>query len=266
MRKCIILLLLSFFTLTDYTLLKAEEIADPNAKIEPLNLEWPCDKPSGFHNYAQELVFYRDRSQYYLNLAKTYYNKGYSIMKYYQINNQIFDTYERDRYRYDAANRYSDGVREEFRLAEYWFDRTLDIIAHNIEWDPGVANNQEYKDLIQNTFKNLVYVTVYNGKYWQAVAYLDEYKKFNPDEKYVDEWEARIKGNIVKIHEEYSWGFTGRYSAAYLKKEHHELLKKVIDKRYSGDAKFKDELKNRVYPDQVIIQEQAPPSASAPNK
>lgn len=230
----------------------AEEVFDPNMKIEPLNLEWPCDKPSGFNNYAQELVFYKDRSAYYLKLAKAYFKKGSDIMKFYTVNPQAYDIYTKDRYRYDSANRYSDGIRDDFRVSEYWFNKTLDIIAHNIQWDPATANNQEYKDLIQNTFKNLVYTSVYNGKYWEAKIYLDEYRSFNPDENFLDEWNARIMGNLVKLHEAYDWGFTGRFSSVYLKKEHHEMLKKVIEKRYSGDAKMKDELNNRVYPERVI--------------
>ncbi len=125
-----------------------------------------------------------------------------------------------------------------------------------ISWDPTLSNNAEYNELVQNTFKNMIYANVYLGNYWGGLYYLDEYKKFKPDENFVEEWEARLKGNIVKIHEKYDWSFTGKMSSAYLKKQHQEMLNKIIDRRYSGDAKLKEELKNRIYPEFVITPEQ----------
>ena len=149
----------------------SEQIKTPSSKLAPhakhilfdrfksLTFDWPFDKHSGFINYAQELVFNKDIGREYLYKAQLLYKKGYDYMAKYQEDLTQYDLYKRTPYKIEVMSRYGQGVFYDFSLAESYFVKTRDIIARNIEWDPQVTATQEYKDLIKNTFKNLITVS-----------------------------------------------------------------------------------------------------------
>lgn len=225
------------------------------SEIPSVNLNWPFDKYSGFENYAQELVFYRDKGYEYLEAARKYYIEGYNLIKRYQLRPEIYDKYERDPYSIETGSPTDLSMRMDFALAEVYFSRALDLSARYIDWDPKIKNEPLYKSLIENCFKNAIFTSVYNGNYYTALKYINEYKKFSPDEKFVDEWEARIMGNLVKLHEKYDWVFVGKLSAQNMKREHRQLLNSIIEKRYSNEPELIKELKNRIYPEEVFVEE-----------
>jgi len=232
---------------------ESQPASPPWGEIKSLNLDWPFDKHSGFLNYAQELVFNKEKGMEYLDLAKQYYKKGYDAIKRYQKNPDVYDPYERDAYRFDAISPYGMGVFRDFILAEYWFAKAMEIVARKLEWDPNINTKEEYKNLVGNSFKNLIFVTVYKGQYERALAYLNEYKKFMPEKKFINEWEARILGNIVLLHKTYDWVYTGDQSYLFLKTKHRRFLMDVIDETYSSDPKLRDALKKRIYPEYFIF-------------
>jgi hypothetical protein len=232
-------------------------------QVEKVELNWPFDKYSGFENYAQELVFYRDKGYEYLEQARKYYIEGYNLIKRYQLRPEIYDLYLRDPYRVEVGSPTDLSMRMDFALAEVYFTRALDISARYMDWDTKIKNEPLYKSLLENCFKNVIYTSVYNGNYYRALKYLNEYKKFQPDEKFINEWEARIMGNLVKLHEKYDWVFVGKYSAENMKREHRELLNRIIEKNYSNDPEFMKELKNRIYPEYVVVEEKEEKSEPA---
>lgn len=220
--------------------------------IKALKFDWPFDRPSGHNNYAQELVFDTEKGDYHLNIAKKYYKLGYDCIKKYQKQDDAYDLYNRDSYRIDALSPFGLGIRHDFYTAEYWFLKTRDIVARYINWDARITEKEEYKKLVNNTFHNLLYTSVYNGHYHKAYSYLNEYKRFSPDQDYVEEWESRILGNIVKLHEKYEYAFTGSEAPRHLKNVHKDLLIKIIERRYANNPKLKQELIDRVYPEETL--------------
>jgi len=200
------------------------------------------------------LVFHKERGEYYLEKAKKYYEEGYNLVKFYIVNPDEYDFYKRDPYKVETGLPTALSVAQDFADAEYYFTLALNIVAHYVQWDPDLTQKPLYKSLVQNTFRNLIYVSTYNANFDKALKYIDEYKKFNPDDMdFVDEWEARILGNIVKLHEKYDWVFTGKLKASSLKKKHREMLSKIIEKKYGNNPTLKKELLNRIYPECVVL-------------
>ena len=234
---------------------KSKNIEDVN-KVKPLSFGWPGDKHSGFLNYAQELHFNKDVGLHQLEIAKAHYNKGYDRIEIYQANPGVYDLYKRNRYEYDAISPYGLGVFRDFRTAEYWLFKSLKIIDDKLRWDPLINTNPEYNELVQNTFKNLLYITVYNARFHKALEYLDIYKQYNPDQKFIDEWGSRIAGNIILLHTKYKWVFTGKQTPPYLKQKHLETLLKLIEKHYPENAELQNELKKRVYREYHIFSQE----------
>ncbi len=235
-----------------------KDIKDLN-KVNPLSFEWPYDKHSGFLNYAQELLFNKDLGLKYLETAKEYYNKGYDKIAIYQANPDSSDAYIRNRYKMDATSPYGLGIFRDFRIAEYWLFKSLEIVKDNLKWDPQVNTNPEYDTLVENTFKNLIYIAVYNAKFHKALEYLNIYKDFNPDEKFINEWGSRIAGNIIILHKKYSYGFTGKQSFPYLKQKHRESLLELIKKHYPESTELQKELGERIYPEYIIFSSEPKP-------
>lgn len=229
-----------------------EEKKGKSGYVKSLDLKWPFDQPSGLNNYAQELVFNKDKGLYHLEIAKNYYDIGYGLMERYQIKEDEYDLYIKDPYRIEVFSPYGMGMRQHFTLAEYWFLKSFDIVARYIKWDEQITSKQEYKTLLKNTFNNLLYTSIYNGCFHRAYTYLDEYKSFSSDPDFIEEWESKILGNIVKLHKKYDFAFTGVQSYDYLKIKHRELLIKIIERRYANQPKLKKELINRVYPELII--------------
>jgi len=228
------------------------DVKPPWDDVQLLDLNWPFDKHSGFVNYAQELIFYPEKSKYWLDKAKEYYFKGYDSIKRYQVRPDVYDPYERDAYRIDAISPTGMGIFRDFIIAEYWFNKSREIVGHFIEWDPKINTDEEYQKMVENTYKNLVFVSIYKGQYDRALSYLQEYKYFNPEKKFIEEWEARIQGNRVLIHQKYDWIFTGEQSYQYLKNQHRKFLLDIIEETYSGDEKLKEQLQKRIYPEYLI--------------
>lgn len=233
-------------------------------KVQPLNLGWPFDKHSGFLNYAQELVFNKDKGLEELEIIKEYYKNGFSKISNYQVNPDVYDRYMKDRYRWDADSILSPmgtgfGVFNDFRIAEYWFLKALKAVDAYLKWDTQINSNPEYKEVLENSYKNLLYVTVYNGKFDLAMEYLNTYKAYAPDENFINEWRSRIMGNVVLLHEKYKWVFTGKQSPAYLKNKHNEFLQEMINKNYPQSPELKKELEERVYPEYIIFSSEQKP-------
>ncbi len=250
MRKIIIVLLTILLSGGLFTINAQKD----NTEIAKINLEWPPDKYSGFANYAQELVFHKERGLYYLEKAKKYYKEGYNLIKFYIVKPDEYDFYKKNPYKTEMGTPTALSVAQDFADAEYYFTLSLNIVAHFVQWDPDLTQKPLYKNLVQNTFRNLIYVSTYNANFNKALKYVEEYKKFNPDDMdFVEEWEARILGNIVKVHEKYDWSFTGKLKAASLKKKHREMLMKIIDKKYGNNPTLKKELINRIYPEYTVI-------------
>ncbi|MBU1078367.1 MAG: hypothetical protein KKH98_13805, partial [Spirochaetes bacterium] len=155
-----------------------------------LYLDWPFDQESGFHNYAQELVFDKEKGNYHLNRAWEYYRKGIELVKPYEFHDDVYDWFQRDAYTIEVLSPYGRGMRMDFTIAEAWFLKALDIIAYYIEWDEQMSSKPEYKKLVKNTFNNLIYTSVFNGRFSQAYDYIQVYKNFNPDPDFIDEWES----------------------------------------------------------------------------
>ncbi len=255
--KKISLFIIIFFSIT--TILVAADDSkksnnkEYNSQVSTVDLEWPVDIYPGFANYAQELVFHKERGLHYLEKAKKYYTEGYNIIKQYVVNPESHDPYLRNPYKVEVGSVSGLSVKQDFADAEYYFTLSLNIVAHYVQWDPDLTKQPLYKSLVQNSFRNLIYVCTYNGNFDKALKYVEEYKKFNPqDMDFVNEWEARILGNIVKLHEKYDWAFTGKLSALSLKKKHRDLLVKIINEKYKSNPQLRDELLNRIYPECVI--------------
>lgn len=224
-------------------------------EIGSAKFDWPFDRPSGFHNFAQELIFDKEKGKFHLEVAKDYYSKGLKILKLYEQKPDEYDWYNRDPYFIEAISPYGAGMRYDIVTAEYWFAKTLHIVARTVYWDTQINNTEEYRTLVKNTFNNLLFTSIINGHFHKAYAYLKEYRKYPHDANFVDEWESRILGNIVKLHEKYEYAYVGIQSSQYLKKQHRELLIKIIEKRYSGQPELKKEMINRIYPEFVIHSE-----------
>lgn len=261
-----IIVLIAAFIPLDVLSQESKEAKPPWDEVQSLTLGWPFDKHPGFINYAQELIFYREKSKEYLDKAKEYYYKGYDCIKRYQVRPEESDPYERDAYKFDAISPSGSGVFRDFILAEYWFNKSRGIVAHHIAWDPQINSNPEYQKMVENTYKNLIFVTVYKGQYDRALTYLNEYKYFQPDKRFIEEWEARIVGNRVVLHQKFDWVFTGEQSYQYLKDQHRKFLLDIINETYSGDPKLKEELETRIYPEYIIQSEEVPPPGSEGKK
>jgi hypothetical protein len=260
-RNGIILLVISILVLP--MLISAQstsKAADENEllKIKTVKMDWPFNQHSGFINYAQELIFNREMGKEYMKKAKRHYLKGYAAISNYEIVPDAYDPYVRDTFRVDAASPYGQGVYKDFITAEYWFLECLKIVARNIEWDPEINKLDEFKSMLENTFKNLIYVTAYKGNHVRVLEYLNEYKNFTADEDYINEWEARAMGNILLVHKKYDWVFTGKQSYRYLLDKHREYLLKVIDRKHGQDAELKNELIERIYPEFIIKSQEKP--------
>ncbi len=225
------------------------------SSVSNMSLGWPFDRYSGFENYAQELIFNRDKGYEYLEQARKYYLEGYNLIKRYQINPEKYDPYERDPYKIESGSPTDLSMRQDFALAQVYFTRALDITARYIDWDNKINQEPLYKSLVENCYKNVIYTAVYNGNFNIAMNFLQEYKKHSPDENFVDEWNARIMGNLVKLHEKYSWAFVGKLSADNMKREHRKMLNDAIEKKYASDENIKTELEKRIYPDEVMAAE-----------
>ncbi len=222
--------------------------------LREITMPWPFDKPTGLRNYAQELVFNRQKGEEKLKEAEMYYNKGLALITNYLPHPEKYDIYERDPYRYDAISPYGLTMREDIAMAEHYFAKAYYIVSKYVEWDPTLTSKPFYKELMRKTFKNLVYAAVYNNNFWRALKYIEEYKKYDPESEFALEWEARIYGCLVEIHEKYDWAYTGKYKVDMIKRKHRALLKEIIDKKYGQKepADFVRELKIRIYPEYVI--------------
>ncbi|MBN1898449.1 MAG: hypothetical protein JW827_06700 [Spirochaetes bacterium] len=249
----LILLLLSVATLGA----QQSEKKTQEGNLPQISLDWPFDRYTGFANYAQELVFYRDMGLKYLAEAKKEYRTGFSLIERYQKNPESYDPYLRKAYETEVGSPTDISMRKDFRLAQAHFNKALDISARYMNWDPKIYNNPEYEDLIKNCYKNMVFTAVYNGDYYIAMNFITEYKTIFKDKyekEFVAEWEARIMGSLVKLHEAYAWNFVGRQSADQLKRDHKKMLDRIIDERYSSEPKMAEEIKTRMYPPDVLIE------------
>ena len=234
-------------------------------------LDWPFDRAGGFQNYAQELIFNKNRGEYYLDKAKAYYIAGYqgiqtyfgntdlgyfkkiTGIKWYEEDPTQNDAYLRNPYKVESLSISGPSVLQDFVDALWYFTKAVDILNNYVSWDTEVTTKPIYKDLLNNSYKSLIYCNVYAGNYSQALDALEEYKKNNAsDENFTIEWEARIYGILVDIAKKYDWNLVGNKSYEYLKKKHKELLTKAIDFHYQGDSQTKEELKNRIYPEYMF--------------
>lgn len=230
-------------------------------------LDWPYARPNGFRNYAQELIFNRNKGEYYLEKAKAYYMAGYNGMRttlnesefehykricglsFYEPRPEKYNEYDRDPYRVEILTPTGDSALNDFVEAEWYFTKALGILGEYVQWDSEVATQPIYKNILYNTYKSLVYCAVYVGNYKKAIRYLDEFKKYSSDDMFIIEWEARIYGILVEIAKKYDWVFVGPLSYDALRKKHREILIKAIDRNFPGESKTKEELKKRIYPD-----------------
>lgn len=230
-------------------------------------LEWPYEKPSGYRNYAQELIFNKTRGEYYLAQAKAYYLAGFNGLRvglgeeafgyfrkitglaFYEEDKSKYDLYERNHYKIEIMSPSGGAALNDFIEAEWYLTKTIQILFRYVEWDAEVATQPEYKLLLSNTYKCLVYCAVYVGNYRKALKYLEEFKKYNEDDLFIIEWEVRIYGMLVELAKKYDWVFVGPLSYESMKKKHREVLLKAIEFNYPGQSKTKEELKVRIYPE-----------------
>ncbi len=233
-------------------------------------LDWPLDKPRGFRNYAQELIFNKKMPYEFLHIAWAYYMSGYNGIrtymgderfdsfrqiigiKRYEVKQDEYDKYLRDAYKTEIFTITGGSVVHDFVQAEWYFTKSLQILRDKVKWDPQITNKEIYKDLVKNIYRSMVYCALYIGNYKKSLKYLIEYKKYGTDTLFIMEWEARIFGVLVDIAEKYDWVFVGKMSFDYMKKEHRKLLLKAIDMHYPGESVLKQELRKRIYPDLVI--------------
>lgn len=108
-------------------------------------LKWPIDKPKGLRNYAQELIFDKEKSEYYLNKAKAYYVAGcegleryvgasefrkfkkiYGIKNYEEKPDKV-DLYERDPYKVEVFTPSGLSAIYDFAEAEWYFTKAIKI-------------------------------------------------------------------------------------------------------------------------------------------
>lgn len=274
-RISLIIILISLFSINTFA---QKKVPDPNLLDEnnrekvpaaPV-LDWPFERQTGFNNYAQELIFNPQRGEYYLEKARAYYYAGYqgiqtflgdedfgyfkkiTGIKWYEEDQSQADPYLRDPYKVERMTGSSPSIFQDFLDAQWYFTKAAEIIYDYIAWDKEISTKPAYKDLVNNTYKCLVYCNVYTGNYPKALEYLDQYKKFAVnDQMFLIEWEARIYGILVEVARKYDWAFVGNKSYEYLKKKHKELLAKAIEFHYSGESKNKDELKDRIYPELI---------------
>ncbi|MBN1898206.1 MAG: hypothetical protein JW827_05475 [Spirochaetes bacterium] len=278
--KYIYIIIILFFFITP-GLTQEVELDDDSLEDAPV-LNWPYERKPGFLNYAQELIFNKTKGEYYLKKAKAYYMAGLSGLvtyfgpdelehffkhtgiKWYEPDPSKSDYYLRDPYMTEILTPTGGSVLYDFILSEWYFTKSLDILARYVEWDADVATRPLFKNLLNNTFKSLVYCSVYVGNYEKALGYLQEYKRFNPDKVFVLEWEARIFGMIVDVAKEWDWSFVGDKKAHAWMKKHRKALIKALDYHYPGDSKTKEEIKKRIYPELIIEQrlEEAKPVQS----
>ncbi len=232
-------------------------------------LDWPYARPTGFRNYAQELIFDRNKGEQYLSKARAYYIAGYNGLRttlseeefdhykkiagisFYEPNLGQYDEYQRNPYKVEILLPTGPSALNDFVEAEWYFTKVLQLLAEYVQWDSEVSTQPLYKNLLSNTYKSLVYCAVYIGNYKKAIKYLDEFKKYSSDDIFIVEWEARIYGILVEIAKKYDWVFVGSLSYESLRRKHRDLLLQAIERNFPGESKTKEELKKRIYPDLV---------------
>ncbi len=280
MKKILITIVL-LITIISLTPAQNENVALIQDKKVPKapNLPWPIDKDKGLHNFAQEMIFNKDKLNEYLELARAYYIAGYNGLnvylgdetfkvfkqitgvKIYEVDHSKGDLYLQDPYKIEIFTTSGLSVLKDFIEAEWCYNETMNILKYIGQWDRTITTKGLYKELVDNTYKSLIYCSVYVNNYKVAWKYISEYKKISKDEKFIIEWETRILGVLVGIAKKYDWALTGAESYRKRKEQHRDVLLRAIDFYYPGESDLKKELKKNIYPEFVY----EPPS-SATNK
>jgi len=232
----------------------AQGVVYSQDSVPTVKLEWPFDKPNGFENYAQELTF-TNKGPMYLKEAINLYMQGYEIVKRYQIDDKAADPYKNNPYKVEALSPYNLGMRKDFVDSANFFERTMDIIRTYLIWDEDITAKPVYKSLYENTYKNIIYCCVYNGDIFRAYENIEEYKKTNPDDKFVLEWRARILGAITQRMEKYSWVYTGSMSVEEWRLKFKSAVEEALEKNYPAGSKKKEEIKKRIFPKYNVLTE-----------
>ncbi len=267
MKKILIVIIL----LLGIAVLPAQD--DPKSLIQDKkiprapNLQWPIDKEKGLNNFAQELIFNKQRLDEYLKLARAYYIAGYNGLnvylgdedfrmfkqitgiKIYEVDKSKGDLYLQDPYKIEIHTTTGLSVLKDFIEADWCFNETLNILKYIGEWDRTISTKELYKEIADNTYRCLIYCSVYVNNYKAAWKYIKEFKEISKDEKFIIEWETRVLGVLVGIAKKYDWSFTGEESYRRYKERHREVLLRAIEYYYPEESDLKKRLKKQIYPE-----------------
>ncbi|MHA1294788.1 MAG: hypothetical protein ACTSQJ_19285, partial [Promethearchaeota archaeon] len=170
-------------------------------------------------------------------------------IKTYEPATNVFDLYERDKYKFEIYSITGFSVLKDFLEAQYAFTEAYNILKYIGRWDKSITKQKLYQELTDNVYRSLIYCCVYVNNYEKALKYLKEYEKITSDKKFILDWKTRIYGVLVKIAEKYDWSFTGDKSYRKRKEQHRKILLEAIEFYYPEDTELKHKLIEKIYPE-----------------
>jgi hypothetical protein len=216
--------------------------------VPELNLPWPYDFEVKLGTYSRDLVFNDKAAAEYLGRARTLYMKGYDLLKKYEGVKESPDPFLRDPYRV-FVREISLSFRYDFVDARNYFYEAYAIYTEGLQFDAGLKQKPEYKDLLRKILKGIIQTSIYMKELFVANGYLDTYVSLYPEDKdFVVQYRVKIVSMLVDQQSAHEIMYFGDKSADALRQKYQLLVQSYIESRTDLDAKTKAWMIDRAAP------------------
>ena len=214
-----------------------------------LNLPWPFDFEVKQGTYSRDLVFNTKAAEEYLARARGLYMKAYDLIKKYQGVKDHPNPYIRDPYRVFVNEVRALSFRNDFSTARAYFLQSYNVFTEGMQWDVGLRQKPEYKDLLRKILKGLIQTSIYMKELFTANDYLDTYVSLYPEDKeFVTEYRVKIVSMLVDQQDAHDIMSFGEKSADALRLRYQVMVQQYIDARPDLDPKTKAWIIDRAAP------------------
>jgi hypothetical protein len=219
------------------------------AETPELELPWPFDFEVKQGTYSRDIIFNTKAAEEYLANARALYMKGYDLIKKYQGVKDNPNPYVRDPYKVFVHEMRSLSFRNDFSTARSYFLLSYNVFTEGMQWDTGLRQKPEYKDLLRKVLKGLIQTSIYMKELFTANDYLDTYVSLYPEDKgFTTEYRVKIVSMLVDQQDDLSIMYFGEKSGDAPRLKYQTLVQQYVDARPDLDPKTRAWIIDRAAP------------------